>query len=112
MIHQIASELQATAATHRMVAMKQVIVVNQTLKLPVGKLDARIAHAALEAFLAASHEAQIAWLQAGMPRIVVYSAHDAALLDLEATACQRQIPSCIIRDAWRTVVRAGTRSAK
>lgn len=108
--HQVASELQTAAATHRMVAMKQVIVVNQALKLPVGKLAAQVAHAALGSFLAASHEAQVAWLQAGMPKIVVYGAEDAALLDLEATARQRQIPTCVIRDAGRTVVRADTMS--
>src|SRR5262245_33025998 len=91
-----------------MVALKHVIVVNQALKLPVGKPAAQVAHAALGAFLAASHEAQIGWLQAGMPKIVVYDTHDVALLDLEATARQRQIPSCVIRDAGRGVVRAGT----
>lgn len=55
-----------------MLAMKQVIVVNQALKLPVGKLAAQVAHAALGAFLAANHEAQIVWLQARMPKVVVY----------------------------------------
>lgn len=88
--------------------MKQVIVVNQALKLPTGKLAAQVAHAALGAFLAASREAQAAWLAAGMPKIVVYGAHDAALLDLETAAGQRQIPHCVIRDAGRTVVPAGT----
>ena len=84
------------------------IVVNQALNLPTGKLAAQVAHAAVGTFLAASHAAQVAWLEAGMPKIVVYGAHDAALLELEMIAQQRQIPNCIIRDAGRTVVRAGT----
>jgi len=88
--------------------MKQVIVVNQSLNLPAGKLAAQVAHAAVGAFLAAGHAAQVAWLEAGMPKIVVYGAHAAALLELEATAQQRQIPNCVIRDAGRTVVAAGT----
>jgi PTH2 family peptidyl-tRNA hydrolase len=88
--------------------MKQVIVVNQALNLPTGKLAAQVAHAALGAFLAAGRAAQIAWLEAGQPKIVVYAAHDAALLELEASAQQRQIPACLIRDAGRTVVPAGT----
>jgi len=88
--------------------MKQVIVVNKALDLPTGKLAAQVAHAAVGAFLAASHAAQAAWLEAGMPKVVVYGAHDAALLELEATARQREIPNCVIRDAGRTVVPAGT----
>lgn len=64
-----------------------------------------------QAFLADTlerREAQIAWLEAGMPKIVVYGAHDAALLDLETAAQQRQIPTSVVRDAGRTVVPAGT----
>ncbi len=88
--------------------MKQVIVVNQALNLPTGKLAAQAAHAALGAFLAAGQPAQIAWLQAGQPKIIVYGAHDAALLELEANAHQLQLPVCLVRDAGRTVVPAGT----
>src|SRR3954468_22080274 len=88
--------------------MKQVIVVNQALDLPTGKLAAQVAHAAIGAFLAASHAAQAAWLEAGMPKIIVYGTHDAALLELEMIAQKRHIPNCVIRDAGRTVVPAGT----
>ena len=51
--------------------MKQVIVVNRSLSLPKGKLAAQVAHAAVGAFIAASAQAQMAWLQAGMPKIVI-----------------------------------------
>ena len=88
--------------------MKQVIVVNRSLVLPKGKLAAQVAHAAVGAFVAASAQAQAAWLHAGMPKIVVYAADADTLLDLEAIARARQIPTCLVHDAGRTVIPAGT----
>jgi hypothetical protein len=57
--------------------MKQVIVVNRSLSLPKGKLAAQVAHAAVGAFVAASAQAQMAWLQVGIPKIVVYASDSA-----------------------------------
>ena len=88
--------------------MKQVIVVNRSLELPAGKLAAQVAHAAVGAFLAASAEAQAAWIEAGMPKIVVYAIDEQAILALERAANQNLIPACLIRDAGRTVVAPGT----
>jgi PTH2 family peptidyl-tRNA hydrolase len=84
--------------------MKQVIVVNQALNLPAGKLAAQVAHAAVGAFLAATADAQATWIEAGMPKIVVFASDEAALHALESAARQRQIPVCLIRDEGRTVV--------
>ena len=88
--------------------MKQVIVVNRSLALPKGKLAAQVAHAAVGAFVSASAQAQLAWLQVGMPKIVVYAADANALLQLEARAQEQQIPACLVHDAGRTVIPAGT----
>ena len=88
--------------------MKQVIVVNRSLSLPKGKLAAQVAHAAVGAFVAASPQAQMAWLQAGMPKIVVYAADADALVQLEIDAQQQQQPACLVHDAGRTVLPAGT----
>jgi peptidyl-tRNA hydrolase len=88
--------------------MKQVIVVNRSLALPKGKLAAQVAHAAVGAFVSANAQAQLAWLQAGMPKIVVYAADADALVQLETAARQRQIPACLVHDAGRTVIPAGT----
>jgi PTH2 family peptidyl-tRNA hydrolase len=88
--------------------MKQVIVVNRSLALPKGKLAAQVAHAAVGAFVAASAQAQLAWLQVGMPKIVVYAADADALVQLEMAARQQQIPACLVHDAGRTVIPAGT----
>ena len=88
--------------------MKQVIVVNRSLALPKGKLAAQVAHAAVGAFVAAGAQAQIAWLQLGMPKIVVYAADADALVQLEEAAHRHQIPVCLVHDAGRTVIPAGT----
>jgi peptidyl-tRNA hydrolase, PTH2 family len=88
--------------------MKQVIVVNRSLALPKGKLAAQVAHAAVGAFVSASSQAQLAWLQVGMPKIVVYAADADALMQLETRAHEQQIPVCLVHDAGRTVIPAGT----
>jgi PTH2 family peptidyl-tRNA hydrolase len=88
--------------------MKQIIVVNRSLALPKGKLAAQVAHAAVGAFVAASAQAQAAWSQVGMPKIVVYAADADALAQLEARAREQQIPTCLVHDAGRTVIPAGT----
>ena len=88
--------------------MKQVLVVNQSLKLPKGKLAAQVAHGAVGAFLEASAPAQRAWLAEGMPKVVVSAASADDLLDLEQRAAEDGIPHCLIEDAGRTVVPEGT----
>jgi peptidyl-tRNA hydrolase len=88
--------------------MKQVIVVNEALRLPEGKLAAQVAHAAVAALLTASEASARAWLAEGMPKIVVAAEDEAALLALEGAARERAIPAVLIHDAGRTVVAAGT----
>ncbi len=91
-----------------MAPMKQVIVVNAALNLPPGKMAAQVAHAAVAAFLRASREPQIGWLQAGMPKIVLRCDSEAALLDVLSHAEAAGLPAALIQDAGRTVVSAGT----
>ena len=88
--------------------MKQVIVVNEALKLPRGKLAAQVAHAAVAAFLVAGDEARQAWLADGMPKIVLKSPGEDQLRQLEAAARQRRIPAYLVIDGGRTVIPAGT----
>jgi peptidyl-tRNA hydrolase len=87
--------------------MKQVIVVNQSLRLPKGKLAAQAAHAAVAALLGADEASARAWLAEGMPKIVVAAEDEAALLALDAAARAHGIPSAVIHDVGRTVVPAG-----
>ena len=88
--------------------MKQVIVIDETLKLPRGKLAAQVAHAAVAAFLETPRKAQERWLDEGMPKVVLRCDGESTLLDLEAQALEAGIPVALIRDAGLTVVAAGT----
>ncbi len=88
--------------------MKQVIVINQALKLPKGKLAAQAAHAAVGAFLETGSPARSAWLEEGMPKIVVQAADESDLRRLYALAQAEGIPAILVEDAGRTVVPEGT----
>ena len=88
--------------------MKQVIVVNEALKLPPGKLAAQVAHAALAAFLEAPPDARRRWLADGMPKVVLRCDSEEALLALQAQAEAANVPVAQIRDAGHTVVAPDT----
>lgn len=88
--------------------MKQVIVVNNALNLPKGKLAAQVAHAAVAAFLNAARADQIAWLQEGMPKVVLKVDTLEEIVLLDKAAATRGIAACLIEDAGRTVVPEGT----
>ena len=88
--------------------MKQVIVVNEALRLPRGKLAAQVAHAAVSAFLVAPAKSQRAWLASGMPKIVVRVTSFEEISDLEGKARTAGLPVAPIHDAGRTVVAEGT----
>lgn len=88
--------------------MKQVIVVNQSLKLPKGKLAAQVAHAAVGAYLDAGEDAQVDWLNEGMPKVVLQAADEADLLRLQDAAMAAGLPFLLVEDAGRTVVPEGT----
>ena len=66
--------------------MKQVIVVNEALALPPGKMAAQVAHAAVGALLNAPAQKQSAWFQAGMPKVVLRCASEAELFELARQA--------------------------
>lgn len=88
--------------------MKQVIVVNEALNLPPGKMAAQVAHAAVGGLLRAPREQQVGWLDAGMPKVVLRCESEAALLALADEAEAAGLPTMLVRDAGRTVVEAGT----
>jgi peptidyl-tRNA hydrolase len=88
--------------------MKQVIVVNAALGLPPGKMAAQVAHAAVGALLNAQRQAQLDWLQQGMPKVVVQCGSEDELNAILAKAEAAGLPALMIRDAGKTVVQAGT----
>jgi len=88
--------------------VKQIIVVNEELRLPRGKLAAQVAHAAVGALLVSSPSATTAWLSLGMPKVVLAGRSAGHLLEIEALAQSAGLPVMLIRDAGRTVVPEGT----
>ncbi len=88
--------------------MKQVIVVNEALKLPRGKLAAQVAHASVAALLEATADSRRRWVEEGMPKVVLRCDSEQDLLALEAAAESAGLPNALIRDAGHTVVAAGT----
>ncbi len=88
--------------------MKQVIIVNEALRLPCGKLAAQVAHASIGAFLAADHAAQVEWLSSGMTKVVLACESAEALRALQDLATAAALPEFLVADAGRTVVAAGT----
>ena len=88
--------------------LKQVIVVNDSLQLPTGKLAAQVAHAALAAYLNASPDARRQWLSDGMTKIVLRCDDEDTLVKLHAEATKLTLPVALVRDAGHTVVPAGT----
>jgi peptidyl-tRNA hydrolase, PTH2 family len=88
--------------------VKQVIVVNESLRLPRGKLASQVAHASVAAFLHASPESQERWLAEGMRKIVLRGESAAQLTALLVRATEMGIPFKLICDAGRTVVEPGT----
>lgn len=88
--------------------MKQVIVVNEALAMPAGKMAAQVAHASVAAFLKASDENRSNWLQHGMPKIVLAGSSESELKILETQAGEARIAFALIRDAGKTVLPSGT----
>jgi PTH2 family peptidyl-tRNA hydrolase len=88
--------------------IKQVIVVDQSLGLPPGKLAAQVAHAAVIAFLGAQPDLQRAWLETGMAKIVLACGSAEAMDRLVEHAAREGLSTGLVRDAGRTVVSAGT----
>ena len=88
--------------------MKQVIVVNEALRLPRGKLASQVAHASVAALLGAANDDIRQWLDDGMPKIVLRADDEAQLAALERQAGDAGLSLALIRDAGRTVVAAGT----
>jgi PTH2 family peptidyl-tRNA hydrolase len=94
---------------------KQVLVVRKDLKMGVGKIAAQCSHAALgsvEGIRQASDSTHTGWLEAwfgtGCAKIVVSCASEEDLLRLEGECKNHSVPSCVVRDAGRTQLVAGT----
>jgi peptidyl-tRNA hydrolase len=103
--------VQITGALKGIVQLKkfkQVIVVNEALKLPRGKLAAQVAHASVASLLVASRENIQEWLNEGMPKVVLSGNDEAEVIRCYENALAENVSAQLIRDAGRTVVASGT----
>jgi peptidyl-tRNA hydrolase len=89
-------------------SVKQVIIVNDSLRLSPGKLAVQVAHAAVATFRATSLEIQEKWIEEGMPKIVLGVSHEESLLQLFDAAQRAHLPTYLVRDAGKTILQAGT----
>jgi peptidyl-tRNA hydrolase, PTH2 family len=88
--------------------MKQVLIVNGALALPPGKMAAQVAHASIGAFLRAGLAKRQAWLDVGMPKIVLNAESEAQIGSLLHQSQEAGLPVYLVRDAGRTVIPEGT----
>jgi len=89
-------------------AYKQVILLRQDLKLPLGKAGAQIAHASVNA-LVKSHKDDIEkWNKQGMKKVVLKVKDKEELIMYKEKADDNGLVTALVTDAGRTVVEPGT----
>ena len=89
-------------------ALKQVILVRNDLRLPKGKLAAQVGHASLESALKSIKKIVSAWRDEGGKKVVLSVADEAELRKYETLARQEGLVTALIIDAGHTVVEPGT----
>jgi len=89
-------------------SVKQVILVNESLNLPRGKLAAQVAHASVASLLTAKDELQKEWVRSGMPKVILAVGTEQELIQLHEQAVAAGLSTQQIQDAGKTVVIAGT----
>jgi peptidyl-tRNA hydrolase len=78
--------------------MKQMIIVNATLKLPSTKLAAQIAQASAGAYIEAAKMDRKIWLKEGRPQVVLKALSEDDLQDLLTKAERRNLPIFRVKD--------------
>ena len=81
--------------------VKQIIVVNETLKQPKKKRAAQMAQASAGAFFEAGKDVKKAWLKEGRPKIVLKALGADDLRDLLSKAEKRKLPIYLVEDKVR-----------
>ncbi len=86
--------------------LKQVIVVRVDLKMGKGKIASQVAHASLCAFLKSCKKIRERWLSQGAEKIVLKVNSKEKLIEVYKLARKRGLPTCIIKDAAKTQLKA------
>ncbi|XP_064597146.1 probable peptidyl-tRNA hydrolase 2 isoform X2 [Liolophura sinensis] len=93
---------------------KMVFVVNQELKMGIGKIAARTAHACLGLYRLLLEnqykygEMLLNWEQYGETKVVLGANSTTELMELKVKATSQELPHYIVQDAGRTQVAAGS----
>ncbi|MEK6983975.1 MAG: peptidyl-tRNA hydrolase Pth2 [Nanoarchaeota archaeon] len=89
-------------------AYKQVILLRQDLKLPVGKASSQVAHASVDATLKSDKKIVDLWKKEGAKKVVLKVKDEKELLKYRVMAENYGLKNALIRDAGRTVLEPGT----
>ena len=87
---------------------KQVILVREDLKLPVGKASSQVAHASVDATLKSDKKIVELWKKEGGKKIVLKVKDEKELFNYKQLAEDIGLKTALITDAGRTVLQPGT----
>lgn len=91
-----------------MVNYKQVILLRQDLKLPLGKASSQVAHASVDATLKSDKKIVDLWKKEGGKKVVLKVKDEEELFKYKQTAEELGLKTALIKDAGHTVVESGT----
>ena len=91
-----------------MVNYKQVILLRQDLKLPLGKAGSQVAHASVDATLKSDKKIVDLWKQEGAKKVVLKVKDEKELLKYKQLAEDLGLKTALIKDAGHTVLEPGT----
>ena len=87
---------------------KQVILLRQDLKLPLGKASSQVAHASVDATLKSDKKIVDLWKKDGGKKIVLKVKDEKELFKYKQMAEDNGLKTALIQDAGHTVVEPGT----
>jgi len=93
--------------------LQMVLCVNKTLKMSKGKIAAQCGHAAVGCYKRAGTQcprALDAWEVTGCAKIALSCTTEEDMHDIARKAAERDIPTCLVEDAGRTQIAAGSRT--
>ncbi len=91
-------------------SFKQALIVRTDLGMGKGKIAAQAAHGSIDAFLKADDDVRQAWLDSGMPKIVLKVSGEKELAILFQKAKKAGLPAALIQDAGHTQIEPGSKT--
>ena len=87
---------------------KQVILVREDLKLPVGKASSQVAHASVDATLKSDRKIVESWKKDGAKKVVLKVKDKKELFKYKELAEDLGLKTALIKDAGHTILEPGT----